>query len=117
MVRLPRPRPVIGAAALAALLAALAAPAAAADWYFFVQNSSSSRITRLEVREKGGAWGQFDIGSGIAPGQKVRLDWDKSTDNQDCRQTLRAFFADGSSSEPSVFDFCDDLNTPIVFSD
>jgi len=117
MARIPRPRPVIAAAALGALLGSLAAPAAAAEWYFYVQNSSSSKLTRLEVRQKGGAWGRFNIGSGIAPGRKVRLEWDKSTDNQDCQQTMRAFFADGTSSDPAVFDFCSDLDTPIVFSD
>lgn len=106
-----------GAAAAAVLLLGQAAPAAAADWYFYVQNASSSRLTRLEVREKGGSWGFFDIGDGIAPGDKVRLEWDQSTDSQDCKQSLRAFFADGTSSDPKVFDFCDDLNTPIVFSD
>jgi len=104
-------------AALSALVACSVAPAQAGGWYFYVQNSSKSAITRLEVREKGGSWGQFNLDGGIAAGQKVRIDWAKSTDNEDCKQSIRASFADGTSSEPTTFDFCDDLNTPIVFSD
>lgn len=117
MIRTPGSTLCVRAAASAVPLLGLSGPVQAADWYFYVQNSSSSRLTRLEAREKGGSWGRFDIGDGIAPGEKVRLEWDKSTNSQDCQQSLRASFADGSSSEPQVFDFCDDLNTPIVFSD
>ena len=102
---------------LSALVAWIGGPAQAATWYFYVQNSSRSAITRLETREKSGSWGQFDLDGGIAAGQKVRIDWAKSTDNEDCKQSIRATFADGTTSEPAVFDFCDDLNTPIVFSD
>lgn len=102
---------------LAALSGVDAGPAQAADWYFYVQNSSSSRITGLQAKEKGGSWGHFDIGDGIAAGEKVRLDWASSTNDQDCKQSLRATFADGSVSAPTVFDFCADLDTPIVFSD
>ena len=108
------------AGTLAVASAALAAgigPAWTADWYFYVQNDSRSAITRLEVKEKGGSWGRFDLDGGIAAGQKVRIDWDASTNNQDCKQSIRATFADGSSSAPTKFDFCADLDTPIVFSD
>ena len=104
-------------AAFASLCCIAAVPAHAADWYFYVQNDSSSRITRLEAKEKGGSWGVFDLGGGIAAGEKVRLDWSSSTNNEDCKQSLRATFADGSVSQPTVFDFCADLDTPIVFSD
>ena len=104
-------------AAAAALCALAAMPSQAADWYFYVQNNSSSRITRLEAKQKGGGWGAFDLGGGIAAGEKVRLDWYASTNDQDCKQSLRASFADGSVSDPTVFDFCADLDTPIVFSD
>ncbi len=89
----------------------------AADWYFYVQNDTSSRITGLEAKQKGGPWGSFDLGRGIAPGKKARLEWDSSTNDQDCKQSLRATFADGSVSAPTLFDFCTDLATPIVFSD
>jgi hypothetical protein len=104
-------------AAAAGACGIAAVPAQAADWYFYVQNNSSSRITRLEAKEKGGGWGAFDLGGGIAAGEKVRLDWSASTNDQDCKQSLRASFADGSVSDPTVFDFCADLDTPIVFSD
>jgi hypothetical protein len=103
------------AAALSVLLVCIGAPAEAGGWYFYVQNSSKSAITRLQVREKGGSWADFDLDGGIAAGRKVRIDWAKSTDNQDCKQSLRASFADGSSSEPAMFDFCEALDTPNVF--
>ena len=109
---------VSGSVAAAALLGVcLGGSTQAADWYFYVQNNSSSRITGLQAKEKGGSWGRFDIGDGIAAGEKVRLDWASSTNDQDCKQSLRATFADGSVSDPTVFDFCSDLETPIVFSD
>jgi hypothetical protein len=101
----------------AALWGIAVAPALAGDWYFYVQNDSSSRIIRLEAKEKGGSWGSFDLDGGIASGDKVRLDWYASTNNEDCKQSLRATFADGSVSDPTTFDFCADLDTPIVFSD
>lgn len=105
------------ALALAAVLLGIGTAAQAADWYFYVQNDSRSAITRLEVRESGGGWGSFDLGGGIAAGEKTRIEWAASTNHEDCKQSLRATFADGSTSAPAVFDFCADLNTPIVFSD
>ena len=107
----------VGWAAAAGLLGLCLGPVQAADWYFYVQNDSSSRITGLQAKEKGGSWGSFDLGDGIAVGEKVRLDWYASTNNEDCKQSIRATFADGSVSAPTVFDFCADLDTPIVFSD
>jgi len=100
-----------------ALSSSLSGSAQAADWYFYVQNDSSSRITRLEVKQKVGRWGSFNLGGGIAPGKKVRIEWAASTNDQDCKQSLRATFADGSVTDPTSFDFCNDLDTPIVFSD
>ena len=105
------------ATALSVLLESLGAPAEAGGWSFDVQNSSKSAITRLQVREKGGSWAEFDLDGGIAAGRKVCIDWAQSTDNQDCKQSIRASFADGSSSEPAMFDFCEALDTPIVFED
>ncbi len=93
------------------------APALAGDWHFKVTNATRSRIIRLETREKGGAWGYFNLGGGIKPGETTRLEWDQSTNTQDCIQFIRAKFADGSTSEPAQFDFCDDLDTPIEFSE
>lgn len=89
----------------------------ARQWYFVVANNSSARIIRLEAREAGGSWGTFDIGSGIKPGETVRINWDRSTNNQDCNQYLRARFSDGEWSEAMKFNFCEDLDEPIEYTD
>ncbi|MEY4359500.1 MAG: hypothetical protein RLZZ631_986 [Cyanobacteriota bacterium] len=94
-----------------------ASPAGAEQWYFYVQNKSSSRITQLETKEKGGSWGSFELDGGIRSGETSKLIWDASTNTQDCKQYIRASFADGSTSEPVLFDFCKDLDDPIVFED
>jgi hypothetical protein len=47
----------------------------------------------------------------------VKLNWDSRTNNQDCQRYIRAAFADGSTSEPVLFDFCKDLYDPTVFED
>jgi len=94
-----------------------ASPAGAEQWYFYVQNKSSSRITQLETKEKGGSWGSFNLDGGIRSGETSKLIWDASTNTQDCKQYIRASFADGSTSEPVLFDFCKDLDDPIVFED
>ena len=117
MINAQRAAGVASSAAAALLCCLWSAPGQAADWYFYVQNDSSSRITGLEAKEKGGSWGAFDLSGGIAAGEKVRIDWASSTNNEDCKQSIRATFADGSVSAPTVFDFCADLDTPIVFSD
>jgi hypothetical protein len=91
--------------------------ASAQQWYFYVQNDSSQAIVGLYTSENGGKWGRFNLGSGIAPGKKVKLIWNASTNNQDCRQYVKAVFADGSEIKTTKIDFCDDLDEPIVFSD
>jgi hypothetical protein len=91
------------------------ASASADQWYFYVKNSSSSTIKKLLVAEPKQSWGAFDIGSGIAPGDNVKMIWDSSTNNQACNQWIKAQFADGSESEPAVIDFCKNLDDPIVF--
>lgn len=88
---------------------------AAEQWYFHVDNDSDSRIVKLEVSENRKSWGYFDIGRGIAPGTSAKLTWDASTNDEGCKQWVRAKFADGSSSEPARIDFCKDLDEPIVF--
>lgn len=88
---------------------------AAEQWYFHVDNDSDSRIVKLEVSENRKSWGYFDIGRGIAPGKSAKLTWDASTNDEGCKQWVRAKFADGSSSEPVKIDFCEDLDEPIVF--
>ena len=101
--------------------AAIALPAlhaAAADqWHFKVTNATETRITKLQVSEDKSSWGDFDIGSGIAPGATETMVWDSSTNNDGCDQWLRAKFADGSTSPASKQNFCEDLDTPIEFSE
>jgi hypothetical protein len=106
---------------IAVVCAAFALPAvqasAADQWHFIVKNVTKSNITNLEVSEDNKTWGNFDIGKGIAPGETAKLIWDASTNEQGCEQWLRAKFADGSTSEASQQDFCEDLDTPIEFSE
>ena len=90
--------------------------AAAEQWYFYVENDSSAAIKALYASEDGKTWGRFDIGSGIAPGKSVKLNWDKSTNNQSCDQQLKAVFADGSEIKTAKMDFCHDLDSPVVFN-
>lgn len=105
--------------ALAGASLALAAGSAFAlqQWHFVVKNKTSSRITKLQVSIDKSEWGDFDIGKGINPGEKATLVWDASTDDQPCKQWIRAKFKDGSTSEPSRQNFCEDLDEPIEFSD
>jgi hypothetical protein len=88
---------------------------ASAEWYFFVQNASSSAITSVLVSETGESWGYFDIGAGIAKGEKVQLVWNKSTEGERCNQLIKATFADGTESPAATINFCQDLDSPIVF--
>ncbi len=99
------------------VLAASPLLAKESQWYFNVANKSSSKITALEVSEDGKAWGGFDIGKGIAPGATVKLIWDASTDSEGCEQAIRAKFADGSMSEASEQNFCENLDDAIEFTD
>ena len=105
----------------ALLCAAVALPAlhavAADQWHFKVTNATESRITKLQVSEDKKEWGDFDIGKGIAPGKTETMVWDSSTDNEGCDQWIRAKFSDGSTSPPSQQNFCEDLDTPIEFSE
>lgn len=91
--------------------------AEAEQWFFFVQNDTSSKIIKLEVKESGGSWSGFRLSGGIRSGERVKIVWAESTNDQGCEQYLRATFADGSKSAPKVFDFCKDLNEPIVYTD
>ena len=79
----------------------------AADYSFTVHNSTDSRITKILVSENRKSWGFFNIGKGIKSGDSVKLVWDKSTDDQECEQWVKAVFDDGSESKPAKFDFCE----------
>ncbi|MFN5725952.1 MAG: hypothetical protein ACK48D_04280 [Pseudanabaena sp.] len=100
---------------LAFSLVANVASASADQWYFHVKNSSNSTIKKLLGGEPHKTWGFVDIGSGIAPGRNTKIVWDSSTDNQSCKQWIKAVFADDSESESSYIDFCKNLDDPIVF--
>ena len=91
--------------------------AADSEWHFKVRNKTSEWITMLEVSQDKRSWGEFDIGDGIEPGDTVQLVWDASTDDESCKQWIRAKFSDGEYSEPSRQDFCQDLEDPIEFSE
>ena len=77
------------------------------EYSFKTHNSTESPIKEILVSEDSKTWGNFDIGSGIKPGETVTLVWDKSTNDEDCNQYVKAVFEDGSESEPAEFDFCE----------
>jgi len=114
MLKITLPHTALAVAVIS--LAAITAQAAS-EWYFYVQNNTKTKIVKLQVSETKKDWGDFDIGSGIGPGKKERMEWDESTDTEGCDQWIRAKFADGSYSEPSKFNFCKNLDEPIEFDD
>jgi hypothetical protein len=98
------------------LLSFVAGRAQAQDTYSFkVTNKTKSTIKRLLASEDGKKYGYFDIGNGIAPGQTVKIVWDKSTNGESCRQYFKAVFANGEESEAVKFDFCEE-DLELVFS-
>ena len=90
-----------------ALNYAYAHKASTVEYTYKVHNKSRSTITALLASEDGKTYGAFDIGKGIAPGQTVTLVWDKSTDEGNCEQWIKAKFADGGVSPAAKFDFCE----------
>jgi hypothetical protein len=108
----------LSAAVLALSFGALALNAVADEqWHFVVKNTTSSNITNLQVSQDKQQWGNFDIGSGIGPGERATLVWAAETNDQNCQQWIRAKFADGSTSGASKQDFCHDLDDPIEFGE
>jgi hypothetical protein len=90
-----------------ALNYAYAHKASTVEYTYKVHNKSRSTITALLASEDGKTYGAFDIGKGIPPGQTVTLVWDKSTDEGNCEQWIKAKFADGGVSPAAKFDFCE----------
>jgi hypothetical protein len=88
-------------------LAATGAQASGSGYTYKVNNTTNTAIKEILVSEDGNRWGKFNIGSGIKPGETVTLEWDKSTNNEDCKQLVKAVFKDGSVSEAAEFDFCE----------
>ncbi len=81
--------------------------AAAEDYSFKIHNGTKSTIKKVMVSEDKKEWGEFDVGSGLAPGSTTKLVWGKNTNNEECKQYVKAVYADGSEAEPSKFDFCE----------
>ena len=96
------------ALALVSFNAAYAVMPPTPEYSFKVTNRTSVAIKKLYASEDGKKYGYFDIGKGIGAGKSMTLVWDKSTDNGMCEQYFKAVFADGSESEPVVFDFCEE---------
>ena len=82
--------------------------ALAAEFSFTAINTTDSAVTEVLVSEDKAEWGYFDIGSGIKPGATANLVWSQSTNSENCKQWVKASYADGSESEPAKFDFCED---------
>ena len=78
-----------------------------AEYKFKVHNNTKQDIKKIEVSQDGKKWGEFDIGTGIKAGATDELEWDKSTNNENCEQYFRATFADGEVSDKVKFDFCE----------
>lgn len=91
-----------------AALLFMSVSAFADDYKFAVHNNSKQAIKKILVSEDGDEYGFFNIGSGIKAGATVELVWDSSTEGESCEQYFKAVFADGSESEATKFDFCEE---------
>ena len=80
---------------------------AAEEYSFKVHNTTKVTITKILVSQDKKEWGEFEIGKGIKAGEEVALGWDDSTNDEECKQWVKAVFSDKSESEPSKFDFCE----------
>ena len=111
-------RMTVAAAICVLVLTAFSANAKPGQWHFKVKNSTTTDIVKLQVSTDKKDWGAFDIGKdGIGPGETATMIWDSSTDNEPCEEWIRARFSDGTYSPPSKQDFCEDLDSPIEFTE
>jgi len=78
------------------------------DYRFKVHNKTGVTITKLMASDTGKNYRPFDVGAGVKPGQVMTLVWDQSTDDGACEWWIKAVYADGSSSPPAQFDFCEE---------
>lgn len=85
----------------------MTAHAEESEYSFKVHNTTKSTIKRVLVSETGKKWAEFDVGKGIAAGEVSTLVWDSSTNNQECKQWVKAVFTDGSETKAVKFDFCE----------
>lgn len=88
-------------------VATMSAQAGDSGYSFVAHNTTKVAIKQMLVSQDGKTWGGFDIGSGIAAGESVTLVWAESTNNEACKQFVKAVFADGEEGEPVKFDFCE----------
>jgi hypothetical protein len=111
-------KPSLRLAALTFALTVSASAALAEDdaYYFYVKNASNMDIVKLQVSVDKVKWGAFQLDEGIVADTTSKLVWDESTNDEDCEQWIRAQFADGSMSEAAKYDFCNDLDDPIIMS-
>jgi hypothetical protein len=84
------------------------------EYSFSVYNSTGNAITQILVSQNGKTWGEFELGQGIRAGGSEILIWDKSTNNERCKQFVKAVFASGEESAPARFNFCED-DLEVVF--
>ena len=94
--------------AAAAVIALTASAAPADEFSFKVTNKTKSLIKKILVSQDKKEWGFFEVGKGIPAGKTVTLSWDKSTNNEECKQWVKAVYADGEEAEPAKFDFCEE---------
>jgi hypothetical protein len=88
-------------------LVSFAASRVHASYTFKVHNKTENKIVKLLASEDGKTYREFNIGSGIAAGKMVTMEWDKSTDNGNCEWYFKAKLDDGEETEPVEFDFCE----------
>ncbi len=97
-------------------LASMLSPAFGEEqWYFYVTNNTGATLTEL-VASQGDQSGSFDLNGGIPTGKTVKILWAQHTNDLPCKALLKAHFDDGSDSKSAEFDFCKNLDDPIVFS-
>ena len=81
---------------------------------FRVHNKSNLKIVKLLVSQDGVEYGHFNIGAGIKAGATILLAWEAGTEDETCEQYVKAVFSEGSESEPTQFNFCEE-NLEIEF--
>lgn len=99
--------PFFKAAVLSAFVA-IAAPAFADDYSFVIHNKTDTKVVKVLVSEDKKEYAEFDLDGGIGAGKKATLVWDKSTNNQNCKQWIKVIYANGDESEITKFDFCEE---------
>lgn len=97
-----------GAVSAALVLTAPLASAQEGDYSFKVHNKTDTLIKQILVSQDKKNWAKFDIGRGIPAKSTVTLVWGKHTNDQACKQWLKAIYSDGSETESAQFDFCEE---------